>query len=779
MEKYSQSWQRALLNKKCAVVFVFLITLGGYLIYKLVDIQLINYKNYQLKTLDQFTQEVQIDPKRGTIYDRNMTPLAISATAERIFISPNTIPQMTVAEYIKSILDAISNDADRKAQAELFDQLFTDKTITVSEDIANELSRILGIDKAMVLTKAAKLKRADETIKQKVEVETANQLREIVSAKKFGKYIHFAEQSKRYYPFGDLASHIIGFTGSENTGLAGIEAYYESYLKGIPGKVVTAKNGLGGEMPYKYEKYISAQDGTDIMLTVDWTIQSILEKYLDEALIETQAKNRVAGIIMDVTNGEILADSTKPDFDLNSPFELDPASLALFDSFTGTDEERAAYKTNLIYSLWKNKSLTEIYEPGSTFKIITASICVEEQLVSDTDTFYCPGYIKIPGFGQPIRCARTTGHGTINFEQALQQSCNPAFVMLSQRIGNDLFYKYYKAFGYTERTGIDLPGEAINYFFNLNTFNSVDLAVASFGQNFKVTPISHLSAISTVANGGYKVTPHVLKATLDKNGNILKSYDVDKTRQVISESTANRICSILEQGVIDGGSKNAAVVGYKIAAKTGTSVKTELKNKGKTEYTSSCVAFAPADDPKIAIIIMIDEPIGAYYGGVIAAPVVSKVLSEVLPYLGIEPKYTDSELSLIANPIDDYRGRNVNDASDELKTKKLNCKIIGDGDTVKEQIPAHGTSLMQNGIVVLYTGDAVPENTVKVPNIIGMTAANANKAIINAGLNINLVDSTMDMVDGAIAIKQSIPEKELVAPGTVISVEFRHYNGIE
>ncbi|MBE6551079.1 MAG: PASTA domain-containing protein [Ruminococcaceae bacterium] len=775
---YSQSWRRSLLNKKCAFVFFVFLLAAAYLVYVLADLQIINYDKYQNSAIDQFTRTVTIEAKRGTIYDRNMNALAVSATAERIFISPNTIPQMTVGEFIE---EKVSNTAEER-QAEVrakLNSVFEDKTITVSEDLSKLLSSLLDVDEEAVLAKAKKLKRADETIKNKVELDDANAVRAAVNERYYSSFVHFAEQSKRYYPYGTLAAHVIGFTGTDNKGLAGVEAYYNTELSGTNGKIVTAKDGVGNTLDMNYEEYVSAMNGTDIMLTLDWTLQSILEKHLVTAQQETQAQNRVAGIIMDVNNGEILAQATKNDFDLNSPFTLDDNSQAVLDTFLGTEEQIAQKRSSLLYELWKDKIITELYEPGSTFKIITSSIVLEEDLVDDDDTFFCSGSIKISGYDTPIHCARRAGHGLLSFAQALQQSCNPAFVTLSKRVGNDLFYKYYKAFGYTNKTNVDLPGVASNYFFNLSTFGPVDLAAASFGQNFKVTPISHLSAIAAVANGGYLVTPHVLKATLDTEGNILNEYELPETRQVISKETATEICSILEEGVITGGSKNAAVMGYSVAAKTGTSVKTELKTETETKYVASCVAFAPANDPQIAVLIMIDEPIGSYYGGTIAAPVVSKVLAEALPYLGIEPKYSEEEIEQKTNILPDYRQNSVSVAVNDLKNKKLTYKIIGDGDKVTNQVPAHGTSLMANGTVVLYTNNIAPEETVRVPNVIGLTAAAANKELTNAGLNIAIVDSTFDKLEGAIAIKQSIDSNEKVVPGTVISVEFRHYNGIE
>ncbi len=758
-------------------LFSLIVICSLVLIGRLVQIQIIDYETYRTDSNSQLTYEVQIGANRGTIYDCNMKKLAVSSTVERVFVSPNTVPDMTVEEYIQNRVDNAAQK-DKESMEQALRSAFDNYSITIKEDIANELSELLDVDRSMILEKLAKVKRADETIKRQVELDEVTPVREMVSAKLYSRYIHFVEESKRYYPYGSLASHIIGFTNAEDDGVMGVEAYYNEILEGVPGKIVSAKDGVGGEMSSKYESYVMAQDGTDVMITLDWTIQRIVEKHLQTALEETNAQNRVVGIVIDVKDGSIKASSVMPDYDLNDPYTLDEASLALLNSFQGTDEEKNKYRSELLYSLWKNKAITEIYEPGSTFKQITAAMVLEENLVRVEETFTCHGSVRIPNYPRPIHCHRLAGHGLLTFGGALQQSCNPVFVNMSERLGNQVFYKYYQAFGYTEKTGIDLQGEVKNYFFDLNTFSNVDLAVASFGQNFKVTPISHLSAICAVANGGYLVTPHVLSATLDANGNVLDAYDAAPKRQVISSDTASTLWNILEGAVEGGGAKNAAVQGYRIAAKTGTSTKTEKSNDSKKYYIASCVAFAPADDPEIAVMTIVDEPVGDYYGGVVAAPIASKILAEVLPYLGIDPQYSQDELESIGKTVGDYTGRSVATAQNLISSLGLEYRVMGSGSKVVSQIPAAGTQLSGNGVVVLYTDQAAPEQTVEVPNVVGMTAANVNKRVTNAGLNLEIVDGNLSMMDGALAISQSVAPGERVAPGTVISVEFRHYEGM-
>jgi len=601
----------------------------------------------------------------------------------------------------------------------------------------------------------------------------------MVAAKHYGAMIHFSEESKRYYPYSSLASHIIGFTGTDGYGLSGVEAYYNNLLSGENGKIVSAKDGVGNEMSTKYDSYIDAVDGSDVMLTVDWTCQSILEKYVQEALDDSQARNRVAGIIMDVNTGEILGMATKPDFNLNDPYTLDAVSQALLDAYVETEElPKSKYRSNLLNELWKNKAVTELYEPGSTFKIITSAMVLEENLVAANENFRCTGYIRIPGLAQPIHCHKLAGHGNLTFEGALGFSCNPFFVVMSQRLGKDLFYKYYRAFGYNETTEVDIYGETSNLFFNMDSYSSVDAAVAAFGQNFKITPISHLRAICAVANGGYLVTPHVLKASLDEEGNVVENYATETKRQVVSTENCEVIWEYLYRSVEDqGGNRNAAVPGYKIAAKTGTSTKTE-KSQEEKFYVASCVAFAPADDPEVAVIVLVDEPVGNYYGSTVAAPYVAKILSEVLPYLGVEPEYSDEDKASLGVAISEYVGRSLTYASSNLQGLGLNYEVVGGGNNVLAQSPPAGTKVSGGGKVVLYTEEGLNTPSVTVPNVVGLSASAANKALINAGLNIEIASGTLSSVEGATAMKQSIAAGEVVLPGTVVTVDFRHYNGV-
>ncbi|MBR3836510.1 MAG: PASTA domain-containing protein [Clostridia bacterium] len=770
---------RLSLNKRGSFVMFFFILCGILLAVRLFFLQIVDFDQYQSNTVNQYTKETVIQAKRGTIYDRNMKVLAISTTVERVFISPNTIPDQTVAEYVETLVEKIDDPEDKKEERTHLLSQFENTSLTVAQDITNELSTRLGVDPAMIKEKIAKDHRADETIKKQVELEDTAEIKKMVAAKHYGGMIHFSEESKRYYPYSSLASHIIGFTGTDGYGLSGVEAYYNNLLSGENGKIVSAKDGVGNEMSTKYDSYIDAVDGSDVMLTVDWTCQSILEKYVTEALEDSQARNRVAGIIMDVNTGEILGMATKPDFNLNDPYTLDAVSQALLDAYVETEElPKSKYRSNLLNELWKNKAVTELYEPGSTFKIITSAMVLEENLVSATENFRCTGYIRIPGLAQPIHCHKLAGHGNLTFEGALGFSCNPFFVVMSQRLGKDLFYKYYRAFGYNETTEVDIYGETSNLFFNMDTYSSVDAAVAAFGQNFKITPISHLRAICAVANGGYLVTPHVLKASLDEEGNVVENYATETKRQVVSTENCEVIWEYLYRSVEDqGGNRNAAVPGYKIAAKTGTSTKTE-KSKDEKFYVASCVAFAPADDPEVAVIVLVDEPVGNYYGSTVAAPYVAKILSEVLPYLGVEPEYTEEDKASLGVAISEYVGRSLTYASSNLQGLGLNFEVVGGGSNVVAQSPAAGSKVSGGGKVVLYTEEGLNTPSVTVPNVVGLSASAANRALINAGLNIEIASGTLSSVEGATAMKQSIAAGEVVLPGTVVTVDFRHYNGV-
>ncbi len=746
------------MNKKTAkpylarvitVLAVMIVLLGG-LIARLAYLQLVDYEKYQSGAFGQYTTEIPLSSKRGTIYDRNMNVLAKSVSVETVFISPNEI--------------------------EVEDQA----------KIADFLSETLEVDRNEIVQKMNNKKSKYQRIKRKVDRETADLVRNFITKEKV-KGIHLEEDTKRYYPHDNLASHVIGFTNSDNVGMYGIESYYEKYLKGTTGKIITAQDAKGRDMPQQYESYIGAENGTNVVTTIDWQVQAILEKHLETALKDTNAQNRVLGIIMDVNTGEILAMSTKPDYDLNDPYTLDEDSQLLYEEFIitpienqdgtktiPTEEQKDEKYKELIEGLWKNKAITELYEPGSTFKLITSAMALEENIkeVQPGFTFNCSGSKNVGGYN--IGCHKRGGHGIENFEQGLQNSCNPVFMDIAESLGREKFYKYFELFGFTQRTGIDLAGEAESYYhFNYNEFNQTELAVYSFGQTFKITPMQLLNGVSAVANGGKLMKPHVVKALADDEGNIIKEFSPEVMRRVNSQNTSDVVMQYLANGINLGSTKNAYVKGYSVGAKTGTSQKRDILDENL--YIGSCVAFAPADDPEIAILIAIDEPQGEYYGGTIAAPVVGSVLEEVLPYLGVEPTEIDENAVASQVPVAEYIGLTVTAAKNSLHNALLNAKVVGNGDTVIDQFPKYGTKLNEDGIVILYTEiDETADNTVVVPDVTGMNAANAMKVMVNSGLNISFDGAYREDVAGSVAVKSSPAAGDRAKLGTTVSVEFRH-----
>ena len=729
-----------------AVMFLLFCILAGRLYY----LQLVDYEKYQSGAFSQYTRETDISPRRGNIYDRTMTPLAVSESVETVFISP-----VEIEDSQKSI-------------------------------IADCLSVKLEVPRHEIVTKMEKVGTWYQRIKRKVERSVADEIRQFIVDNDI-KGVYFEEDTRRYYPYGSLASHVIGFTNADNAGILGVESYYEKYLKGTAGKVITAKDGLGNEMPFEYESFVGAENGTNVVLTIDWQVQSILEKNLETALKDTNAQNRVMGIIMDVKTGEVLAMSTKPDYDLNDPRVLDEEMQALYDEYIRTpvtDEETGltvlptpemcdTYKMSLLEARWKNKLITEIYEPGSTFKLITSAMALEENIpeTNPSHIFNCTGAKRVGGY--TVHCHKKAGHGEENFEQGLQNSCNPVFMELAQSIGKNKFYKYFEAFGFTQKTGIDLAGEVSSlYHTDINQFNETELSVYSFGQTFKITPIQLITAVSAVANGGNLLKPHVVKALVDDEGNTVKEYAPEIVRQVNSAETSETIMQYLANGISIGSTKNAYVKGYSVGAKTGTSQKRDIQDENL--YIGSCVAFAPTDDPEIAILIAIDEPQGEYYGGTIAAPVVSSVLTEVLPYLGVETAPVDADSVANEVRVTDYTGLALSNARNSIKNVLLESKVIGNGDVVVNQFPKYGTKLPEGGVVILYTEETEEKKNVLVPDVSGMSASNAMKVLVNTGLNIKFAGAYREAVGGSVAQRQTPGAGEYVKPGTSIEVEFIH-----
>ncbi len=750
-----------------------------FLVLRLFGLQIIDNDKYQAIVIDQLTSEVTTTAERGKIFDRNMNLLVTNTTVYRVFISPNAIAAFE---------EEPDNDYERGQAA---------------REIAEKLVEVLGVDYDNVIERSKKIERKDETIKKNVDPQTADILRQFIKEKGFTGLLNLSAESKRYYCYGNLASHLIGFTNADGDGVYGIEATYNSYLKGKTGKYITAKNAVQQEMPFKYESYVGAENGANMITTIDMRLQYELENQLLAAYESSHATNRVCGIVMDVNTGGILAGAVFPNYDCNDPYTLAEEYLAELNAsgYTAGTDEYNTLRTNLIYSMWNNKIVTEPYEPGSTFKIITSAIAIEEGVVHVDDPFYCSGHYFVEGYATPISCHRRAGHGAVTFARGLQQSCNPLMMNTIEKIGKETFYKYFEALGYTTKTGVDLTGEAYGSYHAMKNMGNVELAVYSFGQTFKATPLQQLTAICTIANGGYLVTPHVLKELTDNDGNVIYSYETKEKVQVFSEETCKTITGILAEGVAtDGGAKNAYTKGYSVAAKTGTSqkqdkyvyydaegnvvtVNDEWVTSERPYRIGSTVAFAPADDPEIAVIIIVDEPSsGGSYGSIVAAPYISNFLSVALPYLGYEPQYTEEELAKIDVGITNLVGMEVEDATLYITNRKLKFEIIGDGKGfITAQVPEPGSRLsLENGRVYLYTGEAEPSDTVVVPDVMGQNATMTNRAIVNAKLNVKIVGATnYNVGGGAVVISQTPEAGTMVPPGTIVTVEFRYMDGTD
>lgn len=752
--------------KRSAVVGILLAAIFAGLLLRILLYETKDYNYYQAKVNDQLTTESKVSATRGNIYDKNGILLATSITTYRVFISPSAIAA---------------------AQAKLKDSM----TLSYADLIAENLSEILGIEYETVLKQTTYTKYLDRTIAKEVSDSDAEKVRKFIDKYSLEDMVFLEATSTRYYPYSTLAAHVLGFTNSDGDGIYGIEAQYNEQLQGVDGKYVTARDSLGNELPYEYQSYIEAQDGYNIVTTIDVYIQAYLEEQVKAAYTESGAQNRACGIVMNVNTGEILGMAVYPSYDCNDPWTLnEEAETKLSDSGyeVGSDKYNA-YRTELLYQTWTNKAINDVYIPGSTFKVITASMALEEHPEIINQKFTCTGSYYVNGW--QIHCHKTTGHGTLTFSGIIQQSCNPGLMQVGLNwLGTSTFYKYIRSFGYLEKTGIDLPGEGTGLFWPESGFSEINLATASFGQNFNVTVIRQITAIAAVANGGYLVTPHIMSKVTDGDGNTVDEYNDSQKRQVVSTQVCETVSAILEEGVSgNGGAKNAYVAGYRVAAKTGTSEKKDAGSEGK--YICSCVAYAPADDPEVAIIIMVDEPTkGNLYGSTVAAPYIANALEVILPYLNIDAVYTDAELEKMATEIPDFWGWRVSTLKkyqeyyEDTYGIKINFADEGDydeeeynGRVIAKQSPEAGSS-SEKDITTVYvytTQSAAESNTVTVPDVKGMTAAAANATLINKGLNIKIEGTNAYLSGtGATAVSQYPAAGETVTRGTVVTVTFRY-----
>lgn len=724
------------------------VVLWSLLIIRLFWLQIVKYDTYHSLVIDNITASSEIAAPRGIIYDCNMTELAINTTVKRVFIAPNEI----------------ENEEDK-------------------ELVARYLSEILDVDYNKIMEKANKSWRADETVKNYVDLDVADEIYAFLDENDIS-FVHLQDQTKRYYPFDSLASHVIGFTGAEGSGLYGLELQYNDYLTGVSGKIITSVNARGGSIPAKYESYTESESGYNVVTTIDYKIQSILEQQVMETFYDNDSQNRCCGIVMDCNTGAVYGMATYPPYDLNNPAQLDDWSKSKLEMMVPGSEEYNTEESRLRLQMWNNMPVTTLYEPGSTFKIMTSAMGLEEGSFTDQTLFTCtdPFYVPLSESARKeVSCWHYGGHGTVTYRRGLQQSCNPTLMQAVWLIGKDTFYKYVQAFGFTAKTGIDLPGEAKGIFHTYANMNILELSTASFGQNFKTTPLQELTAICSVANGGTLVTPHVVSKLVDDEGNTIKDCTPAPKRVIVSEATSRLVTDILTEGVsTDGAAKNAYVKGYKIAAKTGTSEKTDIRNEEGETYlrTGSCIAYGPSDDPQIAMIIICDEPNGeSVFGSVVAAPYVASAMGDILRYMNIDPVYSEAELAEMEVNVGGYTGLSVAEATSILNEKGLSYRIIGDGTTVTQQIPKSGSTVIQgSAVIVLWTGSESPRENVTVPDLTGYSITGATDILTGRGLNILLegaVQSYSSTDSYAQAINQSIAPGTKVTPGTVVTVEFR------
>ena len=719
--------------------FVLMILMGVVmfvlLFFRLFDLQITRHEELQSKAVNQQTRRTVVTASRGTIYDTAGNILAISSSAETIILSPLEINNAL-------------ND--------------TENPVTWTKDsLAAGLAEILGKDAASIRKRMDNVKSQYELIQLRADEEVAAKVRAYVEENKISG-VHLVADTKRYYPYGSLAAQVIGFVGDDNTGLYGLEAYYEEELEGQSGLVISAKDQAENDMLYTYEQYFAAKNGSDLTLTLDTTIQYYLEKGLEAMTDKFSAANGASGIVMNAKTGGIMAMASYPNYDLNDFLTVSDQTL----------QERIGRGENTLAEMqllqWRNKALNDTYEPGSTFKILTLSAALEEGVVDKTTTVNCGGSVNISGY--TIHCSNKNGHGLQTLVQSVGNSCNPAFINYGLRIGNEKFYEYMRSFGLMNPTGIDLGGEAVGVFAADSSFTQLDLACYAFGQNFTVTPLTLISAQAACVNGGYLHTPYLVERITDSDGNVTYRHDSTPVRQVISEQTSATVRECLEYVVASGTGKNGQVAGYRIGGKTGTA------DKGQTgDVVVSFLCFAPADDPQVIMLITMDTPsraTGTYVsGGNMVAPTASTVMAEILPYLGIEPSYSAEELLGMDTTVPNVIGSTVEQAKEKLKERALSYKIVGDGDTITDQTPAGGAIIPGKSTVILYASAAKPTDKCVVPHLLGKTPSEANTAATAAGLLIRFSGTTGSESSAIRVLSQSIDEGTEVDAGTVITVQ--------
>ena len=731
---------------------------------RLYDLMVTNFDYYADLALRNQTRTTQVTADRGEIYDRNMNILATNQGVENVYLDPHELKQS------KADLEAISQ----------------------------KLGQLLEVDPAWITEQGKDTTKRYKQIAARVDEETAGQIRDYINENDISG-IHLEPNSKRYYPYGTLAAQVIGFTNSSNTGSEGVEAAYNSFLEGSAGKVITTKGNNEMDMPFSYEKYVSSQSGCSVILTLDATVQACLEKQMEAAIARYDVQNGAFGMVMNVNTGEILAMATLGSYDPNNYQEIADPDVAreleqLRLSYLQNPKDSKAYtdgKTAYSQALtearlkqWRNRCISDGYEPGSTFKVLTMAAALDCGAIDLNTSFHCSGAEQIPGRSQRLHCWRSTGHGSEQTPQALQNSCNIAFAHIALKLGGERFYDYVKNFGVLEKTGIDLAGESKGVFFDkalvtdTNKWGTASLTSGSFGQTFKLTPLQLVRAISAVVNGGTLMEPYIVSEVVDADGNTVLKQEPTPVRRVISEETSKTMCNLIQSVVTEGTAKNANVAGFAIGGKTGTSEKIDVFDENGQRVLDKIVSFvgiAPMDDPEYIVLVALDTPsrsTGIYIsGGVMAAPTVGAVMADILPYLGVKHNYTEEDAAGKTVVLEDYTGLSAKEAQKKLSQLGIGCLIQGTEDTVTAQLPEAGQSVPGDSQIILYMGGSPEETQVEVPDFSGMTRQQASDAAGALGLYI-LVKGNTDISPNVTATYQSVAPKTKITVGSTIEVTF-------
>ena len=720
-----------------AVVIIFLMTTTVARVFYLT---IVRGEELSEKAETQQLKDTEITAMRGTIYDSNGNVLAQSASVWNVFIDPLNIKDKQRDLIVDEFANLFGYDADEKKE-------FYDRTTHQNHY---------------------------ELVEKKVENNIKEKLSKFVSKNELGGCIGTEQTTKRYYPYGTLASSVIGFTGADDQGLSGIEAYYDEQLTGTNGRIITAKDAKSNNIANDYETSIAATDGDSIVLTINQTIQYYLEKGLRETMNEYQAKGAY-GVVMNCNTGAVLAMSSLPDYDCNEPYKLtyskDKKAIKKLSDKTAKQEAESA----AVQNQWRNFTVSDTYVPGSVFKTFVASAALEENVVNLNTTYNCTGSIQVDKY--KMKCHYHPGHGTQTLTQGLENSCNPFFITIGQKLGVHNYFKYFDAFGFTQKTNIDLPGEASPQYYKEDQYGIVELSSASFGQTNSLTPIQVCTGLCAIANGGKLLQPYLVSSIADANGKMVKKTQTKEIRQVISADTSEKVRKMMKSVVDNGTGKNGYVAGYSVGGKTGTSTKLgESKNGEGDKYIVSFGAIAPSDDPEIAMLIIVDEPNQDLGGGALCAPIAAQVTQEAMNVLGIEPKYNDSEMKDLSKQTPNVVGKSLDEAKKTLEENNLNFVVVGDDSTITRQCPSGADTIPNGGTVYLYTDDS-EKQTVNVPNFSGLTVNEAKDLASSSNLNIQIAGNSMSS-GTVVAYRQSEETQAKVEKGTVVTVTFKNTQSV-